>query len=390
MRKITLLLTALLIMIAFQSCKNDIDIPVENCTEIANDNATNAKTSKYQAILDKYTKLGLPRLSLAVHTIENGVWLGVSGYSRIEDKTKMKTCNVHHSASIAKTFIATAVLILVEQEKLDLNDLAKSYLPEDVYKNIANAELATIKQLLNHRAGIYNFDDNLKVYVNTFNSLYGVNSTIELLEKYVYGVDAYFEVDQDYHYSNTNYSLLGMIIEDVSGQSLGKFIEDNIISPLNLQQTYYKNSPNYPEISNLVNSYYELYENNISNCSDIQRKFADLAKGHEGLIANPNDFAIFMKNLVSGNILSPEMTEIMLNSTNVDDYGLGIYTFETDYENGVGHSGGAIGTMTYAIYFPDSQISFSLACNLGPVFGGELVSLFYNDLYEELIDVVFE
>ncbi|MEA3452179.1 MAG: serine hydrolase domain-containing protein, partial [Bacteroidota bacterium] len=381
-KKYILIISTLLITFVFNSCNNKFNIPVENCTEVTNDNATNPKTSEYQAILDKYTNLGLPGLSLAVHTNTNGIWIGSSGYSCLEDKIKMKSCNVHHSASIAKTYIATAVLILVDQNKLDLKDLAKKYLPETVYSNVSNAELATIEQLLNHRSGIYNFDDNLKVYVNSFNSLYGVSSTLELIEKYVYGIDAYFEVGQDYHYSNTNYTLLGMIIEDVSGMSLGKFIEDNIITPLNLKETYYKNSLDYPEIPNLVNSYYELYENNLSNCSDIQRHFADLAKGHEGMIASPNDFAIFIKNLVTGNILSPEMTEIMINSTNVDDYGLGIYTFETDYGNGVGHSGGAIGTMTYAIYFPDSDISFALACNFGPVFGGELVTLFYDDLYE--------
>ena len=153
------------------SCNKEITAPVEDCTlEITDDSDTNLKTETYQAILDKYCKKGLPGLSLAIRTPDEGLWLGASGYARIEDKTEMQVCHLHHSASIAKTYIATAVLMLVEQGKINLNDLAKDYLHQEIYSNISNAEQATIKQLLNHTSGIYNFDDNFKFYVNTFNN----------------------------------------------------------------------------------------------------------------------------------------------------------------------------------------------------------------------------
>lgn len=70
-------------------------------------------------------------------------------------------------------------------------------------------------------------------------------------------------------------------------------------------------------------------------------------------------------------------------------FGLGIFAYETDYETGYGHTRGAIGTMTYAIYFPESDISFSICCNLGTVFYNDLSPTFYDDLYAELMKVIF-
>ena len=393
MKKYIIFLTAFIIASFFLSCNKEIKDPVEICSlEINEDSETNPKSDEYQAILDKYCEKGLPGLSLVVKTNEHGLWVGASGYARVEDNTPMQACHLHHSASIAKSFIATAVLLLVEEGKISLNDLAMNYLDEEIYSNIDNAEQATIKQLLNHTSGIYNFNDNLKVYVNTFNNPIEHSSCVELFENYVYGVDAYFPVGEDFHYSNTNYSLLGMIIENVNGNSLGEFIENNIIEPLGLTNTFYKNSPQYPDIPNLVNSYYELFEGNLNNCSDIQKHLSDIAYGHEGFIATPYDFSLFMENLISGNILSEELTQEMLDmSENFEDvnYGLGIMRYETDFGDGYGHTGGAMGTMTYAIYFPDSQISFTICCNMGAIFGDDKISMFYEELFEELINLIF-
>ena len=394
MKKNNYLYIIFIVSLIFLSCNKEINDPVEDCTlEITDDSETNPKSETYQAILDKYCKKGLPGLSMAIRTPDEGLWLGASGYARIEDKTEMQVCHLHHSASIAKTYIATAVLLLVEQGKINLDDLAKDYLSQEIYSNISNAEQATIRQLLNHTSGIYNFDDNFKFYVNTFNNPLEVSTIGELFEKYVYDMPEYFSVGEGYHYSNTNYSLLGLIIEKASGITLGEYIEQNIFEPLELTNTFYKNSPQYPDIPNLVNSYFEQFENNLQNCSDMQKHFDDIAYGHEGIIAAPYDFLLFMENLISGNILSAELTQEMINMSEIIDkkaYGLGIVRYETDFGYAYGHTGGAIGTMTYAMYFPDSQVSFVICCNMGLVFRSEKVSLFYEDLFEELITVILE
>lgn len=382
--KTIIYLCTFLISVIFLSCNKEIIDPVETCSsEIPNDNQTNKKSDIYQSILDKYCAKGLPGISLAIRTNDDGLYLDSAGYARIEDKTKMKVCHLHHSASISKTYIATAVLILVEEGKIGLNDLAKNYLDKEIYTRVSNAEQATIKQLLNHSSAIYSFEENVKFYVNTLNNPFGHSSSLELIENYVYDMPAYSSISRRHYYSNTNYSLLGMIIEKASGSSLGEYIEDNIIIPFNLSNTYYKNSPKYPDMPNLVNSYYDLFGDNLTNCSDIQKHFANIAMGHEGIIATPYDFLLFIENLLAGNILSEKLTKEMLNIDDNEYYGLGIMRYKTACGVGFGHTGGSIGAGSFAIYFPDSQISFSMFCNIGAV-GSDNISLFYYQLFDEI------
>jgi len=393
MKKYKLIITLTIILFAITSCNKELNIPSDACNmEIPNNNENNPKAELYQKLLDEYCAKGLPGLSLAIETPDEGLYLGTSGMADIERNIEMQTGHIHHSASIAKSFVSAMTLLLVQEGKLDLDDLAKNYLPEDIYSNIFNADIATIRQLLNHSSGIYTFDDNASMFVDTFNDTDGILSIEELFENYVYGMPAYFAPGEDHHYSNTNFSLLGMIIENVSGQTLGDFMQEKIIAPLSLQNTYYKSSENYPNVPNLVNSYLIHFDEQLQNCTDLQRHFSNFAYGHEGVLANPNDFAYFMKQLVSGNILNQELTKELLTCKQASDeymYGLGVFEYETDYESGYGHTGGAIGTMTYAIYFPESDVSFSICCNLGTVFYNNLSPTFYDDLLADLLKVVF-
>jgi D-alanyl-D-alanine carboxypeptidase len=182
-----------------------------------------------------------------------------------------------------------------------------------------------------------------------------------------------------------------MIIENASGISIGEYMDQKILTPLNMENTIYKSSPGFPDLPGVVNSYFEHFPKQIQNGTDVQKHFSNIAYGHEGIIASPYDFAKFMKLLVTGNVLSAESTSEMLdmNTPGNDTYGLGIKEYKTTYESGFGHTGGSIGTMSYAIYFPESDISFSICCNLGGVFVSENTEMFYEDLYEELIKVIF-
>ena len=224
------------------------------------------------------------------------------------------------------------------------------------------------------------FTRKSKIFVDAFNNIHEHSSSIDLFENYVYGVPAYSTTGTDIHYSNTNYSLLGMIIENASEMPLGEFVENNIITPLEFTNTFYKNSAEYPDVPNLVNSYFEQFENNLSYCSDIQKHLADIAMGHEGMIATPLDFLIFMENLIQGNIINEALTREMVDISDDPDnseYRLGIVRYETALGYGYGHTVGAVGTMS----FPEAQVSFSMACNQSLVFGGSNVSLFYDDLF---------
>jgi D-alanyl-D-alanine carboxypeptidase len=389
----SLIIVSAFMVLFLSSCTKEIAEDVAACDIMPEYNSEHPKAVALQSILDDYVQAGLPGLSMVVETPVDGLWLGTAGKASLEDQVAMEPCHLHHSASIAKTFIATLILQLAEKEQLGLDEQARDYLPEEVFSNIENAEQATIRQLLNHTSGIYNFDDNLKAYVDTFNDPLVNPSTLAFFEKYVYGVPAYFEVGEGHHYSNTNYSLLGMIIENITGIPLGEYMKQSIFDPLGLEHTYFNSPAGSQDEENVVNSYFEHFSKQLQNGTDIQKHFTNIAKGHEGVISTPYEFAQFMKLLVTGKVLSAEYTALMMDIEQAYErgrYRLGIIEYETIHENGFGHTGGSIGTMSYAIYFPESEVSFSICCNLGTVFASENTKMFYDDLFQDLLSEIFD
>lgn len=391
----TAIIATLLATTTLLSCTKVELEPVDTCTfNEMTGNASNPHTDLYQELLDEYTELGLPGISIAIETSSDGWWVGTSGMASIEDDVVMKPCHLQHSASMAKPYIATLIMSLVEDGSLDLDDPIRDYLPQDMVSQIANAEIASIRQLLNHTSGIFNFDNNMKMYVDTFNDPLVHKSIESVFEKYIYGMPPFEAPGGDFHYSNTAYSLLGMIVEEVSGMTLGDYMEQEIIAALGLQSTYYKSSPGFPEIANTVNSYFEHYPGQLQNCTDIQMNFTDLAYGHEGIIATPYDYAVFIKELMTGNILEQQTVDLMINASNrsgdTKSVGLGIKEYYTDYGSAFGHTGGSIGSIGYMMYFPESEVSFCMTSNVSGVFGSENTKRFQDELRYELLNVIFK
>ena len=95
-------------------------------------------------------------------------------------------------------------------------------------------------------------------------------------------------------YSNTNYLLLGLIIENVTGKPLGDAMNEWIITPCHLTETYYKSSSGYPNIAGIPNSYFEHNTGSLQNCTAMQLHFANISMGHEGIIASPRDYVLFL------------------------------------------------------------------------------------------------
>ncbi|HRO47085.1 serine hydrolase domain-containing protein [Agriterribacter sp.] len=154
-----------------------------------------------------------------------------AGYSNISTKDSLNANSALHLASVSKTFTAMAVLKLWEEGKLSISDEASVYLPGFPYEGV------TVKTLLNHRSGLPN-------YVHVMEQL-GWNR-----KKIVYNADVLqFLVtnksklqvarpNRSFHYCNTNYALLALIIEKVSGLPYPQFIYENFFAPLGMTNSY--------------------------------------------------------------------------------------------------------------------------------------------------------
>ena len=113
------------------------------------DYSGNPNHLKFQSIIDSYSQKGITGLTVLISTPENGEWIGSSGYTNIEDNQAMTPCNLHHTASLAKSFTGVITLQLIDEGKLNFNDPIAQFLSSEAQSYIPSIEKITIKHLLN-------------------------------------------------------------------------------------------------------------------------------------------------------------------------------------------------------------------------------------------------
>jgi D-alanyl-D-alanine carboxypeptidase len=359
-----------LFLVSFGCTKSEPGSPtVYACSfNFADSSKQNPGNSKYQALLDDITSAGVPGIMLSVYSPEDGEWLGASGMADIAGKVKLKPCNITRTGSTVKTFTSVTILMLAEEGRLSLDDKIEKYLPGDIMDKLSNARQSTIRQLLNHSSGIYNYIRSLKFQTASVNDLTRVWHPFDLLE-YAYNKPANFECGQDVDYSNTNYVLLGMIIEKITGEPFYQAFKTKIFEPLHLESTQFAAEDPVPE--NIIRGYIDFYSK-LQLMESTNYSGWDYYTADGGLISNVHDLSVFMRALFNGELISEKSLQEMLTwqiPKNPDpafypmSYGLGIFKIETSYGNAYHHSGDAIGYFATMIYFEDSKTTLVWAAN---------------------------
>ncbi len=321
----------------------------------------------YQALLDEITSSGVPGILMSVNA-QNGMWLGASGKSDLKNDIELRPCNITRVGSTVKTFTAVTIFLLAEEGKLDINDPITKYLTASDLENLENADRATIRQLLNHSSGIFNYIQNLQFQTASLNDLIKEWKPEELLG-YARGKKAYFEPGTDVIYSNTNYILLGMIITAIEGKPFYEVFEEKIFTPLNLASTRFAAKDPVPD--GIIRGYVDFYSNlNVINATYYSGWDYYTADG--GLISNAYDLNLFLTALFSGQIISQNSLTEMMNWQKPKDedpeffplwYGLGIFKMETPWGDAYFHSGDAIGYYACMAYFPEKETTICWAVN---------------------------
>jgi CubicO group peptidase (beta-lactamase class C family) len=153
------------------------------------------------------------------------------GYADFKNKIPFAKDSIFNIASISKQFTA-AIMLAVERGLLSLDESLAKYFPEISYENI------TVRQMLTHTSGLPEQNELMFKYWNSADPITNKN-VIEFLVKYK--PEAAFKPGVDFKYCNTNYSLLAMIVEKVSGQTFQTFLTKNIFEPLEMKQTGFLN-----------------------------------------------------------------------------------------------------------------------------------------------------
>lgn len=319
---------------------------------------------------------------------DGSIWKRASGRAAdLPQPISLTTDHLMGMGSITKTFIATTVLLLLEEEKLSLEDSIGTYLSS--YPNIDGS--ATIRQLLSHQTGFNDYlNENPASQEVAFEDLSKMWEIDSILYQYV--LEPNFAPGSSLSYSNTNFLLAGRIIEKITGQTWYEVVRQKILDPLDLKHTF-AYPWEQPQEFNLSHAWEDLLDN--GTVVDIQGLgipdvgIFSLAASAGSLITTPEDLVIFTDKVFSGDFLKPEtlieMTTLHYGAEGENGlgFGLGTVTFPNVFglEN-YGHSGGLI-YQSYAIHFPTESLTVAIQQNDGRV-DTETTD------YIDLSDVLFE
>lgn len=246
--------------------------------------------------------------------------------------------------SITKTFTAVMVMQLTEEKRLKLDDKLSKFYPQ-----IPNAEKITINELLRHRSGIAD-------YINADST---VNMMVKVSKKEMIArIAAYkplFEPNSKAEYSNSNYYLLGCIIEDITKTPYKTNLKNRIVTKLKLKDTYMVDKTDAAR--NEVSSYiYNGMQWEVIPEWDMSLPFAAGA-----ISSTANDLTAFMRAIFSGKLLKPSSVDIMTQLR--ESYGIGLVTFPFGERKFFGHTGGIEGFKSVVGYYPAEKMGISLIVN---------------------------
>ncbi|WPP51365.1 serine hydrolase domain-containing protein [Catalinimonas niigatensis] len=282
----------------------------------------------------------------SVSLYQNGeeVYHRAFGFADAENNIRATEKTRYRIGSISKTFTATLIMQLVEEGKLSLDTPLYSFFPE-----LPNADKITIKHLLRHRSGLYNFT-NKPDYRNWMDQ---PKTQEELLNIFLEN-GAEFEPGEKFAYSNTNYVLLSFIAEKVANKPFADILQSQITEPLQLKHTYFGKKIDSNKEEAL--SYYKIEKWEVATETDMS-----IPMGAGGIVSTPADLNTFLVHLLSGKLVSQSSLEQM--TTLIDGYGLGLIQMPFYEKKSYGHNGRIDEFYAMSGYFPEEKFSIAYISN---------------------------
>lgn len=381
-------------VLSLSSCKKEEKHLASNDTEnIETDGQFALKSKKLspefvaskQKSIDQFFEKNWPNNSLngGFLVAKNGqiIYEKYEGESNFSTKEKIDENTPIHIASVSKVITATAILRLIENEKLALEDKVNSILPSFPYPEI------TVKMLLNHRSGLPNyayFADDTKVWPRS--KMLQNQDILDLLAKHKFGL--YFKPDRKFGYCNTNYAILALVIEKITGKNYRVAMQEMIFDPIGMKNTFVFD---YEKDKETASKSYKgnkiLYENN--HLDDVY--------GDKNIYSTPRDLLKFDAATYSDKFLNSVLVGEAFKGYSYEhkgtkNYGLGIRMLEWEsgeklfYHNGWWHGN----TSSYVKLKTDTVAIFALSnkytlktykvWKLAPLFGTYPIKLDKDDV----------
>ncbi|MDK2772456.1 MAG: beta-lactamase family protein [Flavobacterium sp.] len=278
--------------------------------------------------------------SLCIREGENVVFNKAYGYADVDKKIEADRLTKYKIGSITKTFTAVMVLQLIEEKKLRLETKLSKYFPK-----VAKADSISISDLLYQRTGIPDYINHDSLTQAELNAPSIKEAIYAKIEKY----ESRFSPGSKFEYSNSNYYLLGGVIEKITKKSFAENLQERIAKKADLKNTYYKSGVTDPSFKE---SYSYTFDQKWKITSEWKNETAFSAGA---IISNPADLTRFMQNLFTEKLISKKSLDIMTNLR--DGYGAGLLQAPFGDRKFYTHTGG--------IENYRSVVGYNVAENLG-------------------------
>lgn len=352
--------------------------------------------------------MGIPGISAAIGVADTLLWTGTAGYDDLSRRTPLHAGSRFGIGSITKTFVARVILQLADEGKVSLDRPATEYVDLPILRRIPNAGTATLRQLLNHQSGVPTWEFQRDWIPRgrgremELGRIWGKTETLEYCTEDL--LPATGAPGERYSYSNTNYTLLGLVIEAVTGNDAAVEIRRRILEPLGLRDTFLES---FEPVPGGYVHHYHYATPAFETAAGVHRGFPEVRPylvestaanlspewTAGGMVSSARDLVRWARALRDGELVSAAMHEEAFRyyppaaGENPRSQYLQGIARTVDFYDGrtvYGHSGGTLGFTAYLYWFEDDGTIVSLLANVGGMHSGlapSPVSLFFREVW---------
>jgi CubicO group peptidase (beta-lactamase class C family) len=300
--------------------------------------------------------------SIAISSKGTIVYQKSIGYSDYDKKQEATPKTKYRIGSISKMFTTVIIFQLIEEGKLSLETKLNTYFPQ-----IPNSSQITVGNMLNHRSGIHSFtsDADYRNYMTN-------PKTPEELVSIIAKSKADFKPNEKAAYSNSNFVLLGYIVEKVEGKPFHKVLKERITSKIGLENTYVGEKTSLETGESYSYSYLNTW---------IKQPETDMSipGGAGAIVSTPQDLTKFIESLFAGKLISKGNLELMKTVT--EGHGMGMFQIPFGTKKAYGHNGGIDGFVSNLSYFPEESVAVAY-CSNGNAYN-------FNDILIGVLSIYF-
>jgi len=314
----------------------------------------------------------IPGLNLSI-IYEDGTQKNYSsGLANLENKEKLNVEHVIFSGSIGKTYAVAIIMQLAEEGKIDLGNKLTGYFPDHEWiHKLPNIEDITIEMLLQHTSGLTRYINHQGVWDTLQNNPDKVWTYFDRLS-FIFNDKPVHEAGKGWAYSDTNYLLLGMLIEKIAGSYYYDEVKNRILVPEKLKQTYpsiKREIENLPIGYSKLDSFFRMPEIVVKDGVYAFNPQMEWTGG--GMASTTSDLAKWAKIYFEAKLFSKEsLNKIITINPNGSNaigeglsYGMGSFIYQTKFGKAYGHTGFVPGFVSIFAYYPEQEMAVALQVN---------------------------